>query len=66
MTFETEQEKELYGELVDIQNAIVWKLNILIEADWDSKTVKEKLRQLLKDNDRITDEIESFEDDNGI
>ena len=66
MTFESEQEKELYGELVDIQNDIVWKLNILIEADWDSKTVKEKLRQLLKDNDRIRDEIESFEDDNGI
>ena len=41
MTFESEQEKELYGELVDIQNDIVWKLNILIEADWDSKTVKE-------------------------
>ena len=66
MTFESEQEKELYGELVDIQNDIVWKLNILIESDWDSNTVKEKLRQLLKDNDRIRDEIESFEDNNGI
>ena len=56
MTFETEQEKELYGELVDIQNAIVWKLN----AQGFS------LQTEVKDNDRITDEIESFEDDNGI
>jgi len=64
MTFNSKQEEQLYTDLDDIQCSIVWKLNILIEADWDSNTVKEKLRQLLKDNDRIINEIESLEDNN--
>lgn len=49
----------LFDDLADNHNDMVWKLHLLIESDWDSPTLKEKLRQLVKDNQTIWNEIES-------
>ena len=55
-------ESNLYDDLIDVQYDIVWKLHLLIESDWDSKTLKEKLHQLVKQNYNLLDEIDLIEE----
>jgi len=56
-----QKEDALFGEMVDIEYEIADQLRTLIHAEWDSNTVKSKLEKLMKDFDKINEEIEELE-----
>ena len=51
------KEDSLWDELFDTKYEAVNQLKILIETDWDSKTVKNKLIGLVSTFDRLNHEI---------
>jgi hypothetical protein len=58
--WKSRQEEDLYNDLTDNSNEVMWKLHLLIESEWDSNTLKQKLEGLVKDNRTIWDEIEGL------
>ena len=52
----------LISEQMDIQWEIMYKLKTLIEADWDSNTLKLKLQRLVTDFDKLSEELDKLED----
>jgi chaperonin cofactor prefoldin len=53
----------LFGKLVDIQYDMAHQLKTLINAEWDSNTMKSKLEKLVKDFDKINKELEKLDND---
>jgi len=51
------KEESLWDELFDTKDEAVSQLKILIETDWDSKIVKNKLIGLSSTFDRLIHEI---------
>jgi len=51
----------LMKESIDVQWEIMYKLKTLIEASWDSDTLKIKLESLLKDFDKLNEELNEVE-----
>lgn len=51
------KEDSLWDELFDTKDKAVNQLKILIETEWDSKTVKNKLIGLVSTFDKLIDEI---------
>lgn len=61
---QSQKEDALYTEIVDVQLEMASQLKILIQADWDSDTVKSKLISIMLDYDKIDDEIFKLEERN--
>jgi hypothetical protein len=59
--FKSRHEEDLYNDLTDNSNEVLWKLHLLIESEWDSNTLKQKLEWLVKDNQTLWDEIEGLD-----
>ena len=58
--WKSRHEEDLYNELTDNSNEVIWKLHLLIESEWDSNTLKQTLEGLVKDNHTLWDEIEGL------
>lgn len=54
---EDPKEKALVFEKFDLQHEIITKLFVLVDASWDSNTVKSQIEKLLKDYDKIAHEL---------
>ena len=59
--FKSRHEEDLYNDLTDNSNEVLWKLHLLIESEWDSNILKQKLEWLVKDNQTLWDEIEGLD-----
>lgn len=57
----SKQEDNLYSELMDIQIDVFWKVTDLINAKWDSPTLKLEMEELKKQGLKILDEIDVLE-----
>jgi len=62
MTKLSRSENNLYGEIVDINEDILDLLDILIQAEWDSNTLKQKIAVKMKEKEKV--DIEIFEVEN--
>ena len=60
------KEESLWNELFDTRDKAVYQLKILIETEWDSKTVKNKLIGLVSIFDRLNHEIGIEEEKNNV
>jgi hypothetical protein len=58
----TSQTDQLYDELCENQWELVFKVDALIQAEWDSPTLKKQISEIVKHHWRINDEITSVED----
>ena len=54
-------EEEIYDELMDTQEKLLEAVAVLIDASWDSNTLKLKIESLMKD--RAILETELYETD---
>ena len=54
-------EEEIYDELMDTQEKLLEAVAVLIDASWDSNTLKLKIESLMKD--RTILETELYETD---
>ena len=52
-----QRESVLYDELFDIQYDIIEIVEHLVNAEWDSPTLKQKISELLKQKDVIDQEL---------
>ena len=52
-----QRESVLYDELFDIQYDIIEVVEHLVNAEWDSPTLKQKISELLKQKDVIDQEL---------
>ena len=57
MTDKRKQEDNLLNEKFEIEEKVLEDLRTLIDANWDSDTVKLRLEGLLKERDKIYDEL---------
>ena len=51
-------EEQLQDELFDVENKIIEKVENLINAEWDSPTVKGQIELLLKNRHDVVDELD--------
>lgn len=51
------QEDQLYDELGDLEMEILPKLNTLINAEWDSNTLKTQIESLMKQYNTVMYEL---------
>ncbi len=58
---ENKQEEALYNEKFDIEWDIFTKLDALIEAEWDSNTLKQRIVALLKQLHDIHHELDQLD-----
>lgn len=56
-----EKETALFDEMVDVEYEMANQLRILIDAEWDSDTVKTKLQKIMKDFEKLNEEIEKLD-----
>ena len=49
--------ENLLDEIFDIEAEILDIVDILIEAEWDSNTLKQKIQLKMKERDQIEEEI---------
>ena len=54
-------EKEIFDDLMDCDNEILDGVGYLINASWDSDTLKLKIESLMKEKERL--QIELYETD---
>ena len=54
-------EKEIFDDLMDCDNEILDGVSYLINASWDSDTLKLKIESLMKEKERL--QIELYETD---
>ena len=47
----------LLDEIFDIEKEILDIVDVLIEAEWDSNTLKQKIQLKMKERDQIEEEI---------
>ena len=52
-----EREDQLYDEKFDIEYELFFKLRTLINASWDSNTLKIKIKELLEQWEKVEDEL---------
>lgn len=57
MTDKRKQMDNLLNEKFDIEEKVLDDLKTLIDANWDSDTVKLRLEGLMKEQDKIYDEL---------
>jgi len=57
MTDERKQMDNLLNEKFDIEEKVLDDLKTLIDANWDSDTVKLRLEGLMKEQDKIYEEL---------
>ena len=57
MTDKRKQMDNLLNEKFEIEEKVVEDLRTLIDANWDSDTVKLRLEGLIKEQDKIYDEL---------
>ena len=60
------REDQLTDEMFDIENELIQQAQYLVNAEWDSPTLKRKIELLLKKRYDITDELDKagyFDDD---
>ena len=57
MTDKRKQMDNLLNEKFEIEEKVLEDLRTLIDANWDSDTVKLRLEGLLKERDKIYDEL---------
>jgi len=67
----SEDEKgKQFLELIDKQNNIQWKvitkLNLLVQSNWNSSQLRLELESLIEEHSKITQELNSLDDDNKI
>ena len=67
----SEDEKgKLFLELIDQQNNIQWsiimKLTLLVNSKWNSSQLKLEIELLIETHSKITKEINSLDENNGI
>lgn len=55
------KEDALYDELFTIERELMHQMKILIEAQWDSNTVKTKIEKLMKSFEKVDEEIGNLE-----
>lgn len=53
------KKEELYNESIEIEEEIFTNLDALIKSNWDSNYLKSQIIMLLKQKERIEDEIEN-------
>lgn len=58
---ENKQEEALYNEKFDIEWKIFTKLDALIETEWDSNTLKQKIIELLNQLHKIHHELDRLD-----
>lgn len=51
------REDALHGEMIDIEMEMIHKIEVLIEASWDSNRLKVQIESLQKARDRLMDEL---------
>ena len=47
----------LFDEVWDVEAEILYIVDVLIEAEWDSNTLKQKIQLKMKERDQIEEEI---------
>ena len=47
----------LFDEVWDVETEILDLVDVLIEAEWDSDTLKQKIQLKMKERDQIEEEI---------
>ena len=57
MTDKRKQMDNLLNEKFEIEEKVLEELRTLIDANWDSDTVKLRLEGLIKEQDKIYDEL---------
>ena len=63
MTDKRKQMDNLFDEKFEIEEKVLDDLRTLIDADWDSNTVKLRLEGLVKERDKIYDELFKLDDE---
>jgi len=54
------KESALYDQYFDIEYELYMKLHTLIDASWDSNTLKLQIQKLLIEYDKIRCELDSY------
>ena len=55
-------EDQLFNEKFDVEWELWGKLHTLIDASWDSNTLKRQIEELLKQYDKLEEELHAFHD----
>ena len=63
MTDKRKQMDNLFDEKFEIEEKVLDDLRTLIDAGWDSNTVKLRLEGLVKERDKIYDELFKLDDE---
>ncbi|MBL7015088.1 MAG: hypothetical protein ISR79_01850 [Nitrosopumilus sp.] len=56
------QESELLDEMFDIEHKILESLSTLVDAEWDSPTLKLRIEKLLKEQLEISKALSDYDD----
>ena len=62
MTDKRKQMDNLLNEKFDIEEKVLDDLRTLIDANWDSDTVKLRLEGLMKERDKIYEELSKLDE----
>jgi len=61
LTFKNKQEEQLYDELTDNQWELFNAVDSLINAKWDSPTLKKEIKEYMDKHWKIYDELDILE-----